>query len=84
MYDFERKSIVTGRHLGFRQPFKLYMTHSSVLFAARGNFDRVLAWKLIEAWKVLFLCVSHNGHQLFGIGYHFYKFRSQVTTRKKS
>ena len=33
------------------------MTHSSVLFAARANFDRVLPWKLIEAWKVLFLCV---------------------------
>ena len=25
----------------------------------------------------------NNGYQLFGIGYHFNKFRSQVATRKK-
>ena len=33
------------------------MTHSSVLFVARANFDHVLPWKLIKAWKVLFLCL---------------------------
>ena len=27
--------------------------------------------------------MSHNGHQLFGIGYHFNKFDSQVATEKK-
>ena len=29
------------------------------------------------------LCVCHNDHQLFGIGYHFKIFRSQVATGKK-
>ena len=30
-----------------------------------------------------FLCVCHNGHRLFGIGYNFKIFRSQVATGKK-
>ena len=29
------------------------------------------------------LCVCHNDHQLFGIGYHFKIFRSRVATGKK-
>ena len=29
-----------------------------------------------------FWCVCHNGHQLFGMGYHFKIFRSQVATGK--
>ena len=29
------------------------------------------------------LCVCHNDHQLFGIGYHFKIFRSQVASGKK-
>ena len=33
--------------------------------------------------KNCFLCVRHNGRHLFGTGYHFQIFRSQVTTRKK-
>ena len=37
MHDFERKSIISRRHLGLREPFMLYMTHSSVLFVARAN-----------------------------------------------
>ena len=66
------------------------MTHSSVLFVARANiflrayFSSRLARKLIEAWEVFFVCVCHNGHQLFGIGYHFKMFRSQVATGKKN
>ena len=38
---------------------------------------------LSQSVESAFLCVSHNGHQLFGIGYHFNIFRSQLATRKK-
>ena len=30
------------------------------------------------------LCVFHNDHQLFGIGYHFKIFKNQVATEKIS
>ena len=29
------------------------------------------------------MCVCHNDHQLFGIGYHFKIFRSQMATGNK-
>ena len=38
---------------------------------------------LIWQGKNCFSCVCHNGHQLFGIGFHFKIFRSQVATEKK-
>ena len=47
------------------------------------EFSSCLTRKLIDAWKVFFLCVCHNGQQRFGTGYHFKIFRSQVPTRKK-
>ena len=65
----------------------LYMTHSSVLFVARSNFVGLffIAFdkEINRSMKSVFLCVCHNGHQLFGIGYHFKIFRSQVATGKK-
>ena len=66
------------------------MTHSSVLFVARANFAGlffiVFAVEINRSVESAFLCVCvcHNGHQLFGIGYHLRIFRSQVATEKKS
>ena len=48
------------------------MTPSSVLFEAGAIFA-----------GLFFLCVYHNGHRLFGIGYHLKIFSSQVATGKK-
>ena len=64
------------------------MTHSSVLFVARANFAGLFfilfAVEINRSVESAFLLVCQNGHQFFGIGYHFKIFRSQVATGKMS
>ena len=64
------------------------MTHSCVLFVDRVNFAGLFFIMFVveinRSVESAFVCVCHNGYQLFGIGYHLRIFRSQVATEKKS
>ena len=68
------------------------MTHCSVLFIIYCSSSEYF-WQhdmfmsnliyLVQWQGKNCLCVCHNDHQLFGIGYHFKIFRSQVASGKK-